>query len=256
MIDKRAEIHPKAKIADNVKIEPWSIIGEEVEIGENTWVGPHVIIEGPTKIGKNNKIYHFSSIGGDPQDLTYAGEKTSLIIGDHNIFREYCSINRGTGKGGSTTRIGSDNFFMACTHVGHDCIIGDHAIFTNYATLAGHVTIEDYVKIGPYSAIHQFCTIGAHSFVSRATYITKDVLPFLMIAGNSASVCGLNTVGLRREGFSSETIESLRRAYKVIFRKGLSAQQAIEELGAMVSECEHIQEFIRVLENSERGILR
>lgn len=256
MIDNRAQIHPKAKIADSAKVGPWSIVGEDVEIGENTWIGSHVIVEGPTKIGKNNKIYQFSSIGGDPQDLTYSDEETSLIIGDNNIFREYCTVNRGTEKGGGSTQIGNHNFFMACIHIGHDCIIGNHTIFTNYSALSGHVIIEDHAKIGAYSGIHQFCRVGAHSFVARATYIAKDVLPFLMVAGNAAAVCGLNTVGLRREGFNSEAIEGLRRAYKVIFRKGLSAQKAIEELTTMAPDCEQIQEFIRGLKNTQRGILR
>lgn len=256
MIDKRAVVHPKAKIHDSVIIGPWSIIGEDVEIDENTWVGAHVIIEGPTKIGKNNKFFSFSSIGADPQDLTFSGEKTSLIIGERNIFRENCTISRGTKKGGGTTKIGNNNFFMASIHIGHDCIVGDSTIFNNYAALAGHVTIEDHAKIGPYSGIHQFCVVGAHSFIARATYVPKDVLPFLMVAGNTANVCGLNTVGLKREGFTLEDLEGIRRAYKVIFRKGLSAQQAIVELKKMVSECKHVRGFIQALENTERGILR
>ena len=172
MIDKHAIVHPSAKIAADVTIGPGCIIGEHVEIGKNTWVGPHVVIQGPTVIGENNKIYQFASIGNDPQDLTYNEEPTRLEIGHNNIIREYCMISRGTTKGGGITRIGDHNFLMAYSHIGHDCIVGNHIILTSYAALSGHVVVEDYAIIGGYAAVHQFCRVGAYAFIARATYVT------------------------------------------------------------------------------------
>ena len=256
MIDKHVVIHPSAHIAPDVEIGPWTVIGEHVEIDSGTQIGPHVVIKGPTKIGKNNKIFPFASIGEQPQDTTYAGEETRLEIGDGNIIREYCMFNRGTVKGGGVTRIGNQNFFMAYVHVGHDCLIENHTLFANYAALSGHVTVENYATIGGYSAVHQFCKIGAHSFIARATYVTKDVLPYVMAAGYTASTCGLNTIGLRRRGFSSDTIEYLRRAYKIIFRRSLTVQQALVELLEIVSECEDVRLLIEALQHSKRGIVR
>ncbi len=233
MINEHAMIHPTAKLADGVSVGAGAIIGADVEIGENTWIGPYVVIEGPTSIGKNNKIFQFASIGDEPQDVTYKGEPTRLEIGDNNIIREYCMISRGTVKGGEVTRLGNNNFLMAYAHVGHDCLLGNNIIMVNYAALSGHVTVNDYAIIGPYAGIHQFCHVGAYAFIARATYVTKDVLPYVMIAGHSTSACGINTVGLRRRGFSSAAIDGIRRAYKIIFRKGLTVQQALAELELM-----------------------
>jgi UDP-N-acetylglucosamine acyltransferase len=256
VIDERAIIHPSAKLGPGVSVGPGSIIGADVEIGENTWIGPHVIIEGPTSIGKNNKIFQFSSIGDEPQDITYKGEPTRLEIGDNNIIREYCMISRGTVKGGGLTRIGNGNFLMAYTHVGHDCLLGDQIIMVNYAALSGHVIVGDYANIGAYAAVHQFCQIGAYSFIARATYVTKDVLPYVMIAGHNTSACGINAVGLRRRGFSSAAVDGVRRAYKTIFRKGLTVQQAVAELELMQQECPEIIPMIDALNNATRGIVR
>ena len=255
MISEHALIHPSAKIANNVEIGPGTIIGADVEIGAGTWVGPHVVIQGPTKIGENNKIFQFASVGDAPQDKTYQNEPTRLEIGNNNIIREFSMISRGTLKGGGLTRIGHDNFFMAYTHVGHDCHIGNFITMINYSALSGHVTVQDYAYLGGYSAIHQFCHVGAYAFVARATYITKDILPYLMIAEDT-SACGLNSVGLRRAGFSSPTIYNLRRAYKVIFRKGLTIQQALVELEKMQTECAEIASLITAITLSKRGILR
>ncbi len=254
-IDSRAVIHPRAVIAEGVEIGPWSVIGADVVIGEGTWVGPHAVIKGPTRMGRNNKVYQFSSIGEDPQDKKYNGEKTELIIGDDNIFRECTTISRGTAQGGRLTHIGNDNLFMAYVHIAHDCIIGNHTIFSNNASLAGHVTVDDYATFGGFSAVHQFCRIGAHAFLSRAM-VGKDVLPYLMISGPEAAVCGLNSVGLKRRGFTSETLSWLKRAYKVIFRQGLKIPQALVELEKMVPECAHIQAFIDALQENPRGIVR
>lgn len=257
MIDPKADVHLEAKIADDVVVGPWTVIGPEVEIGPGSWVGPHVVIKGPTKIGRNNQIFQFSSVGDAPQDVTYAGERTVLEIGDDNIIREYCMINRGTVKGGGLTKIGNKNFLMAYVHIAHDCHVGDHTIFANYAALSGHVNVEDYAIIGGYSAVHQFCTIGAHSFVAKATYLTKDVAPFVVVAGGHApTTCGINSKGIKRRGFTSEDIENLRRAYKVIFRRGLTVQQALVELHEMLPNCAAIGDFISALEKSTRGIVR
>ncbi|KTD17332.1 acyl-ACP--UDP-N-acetylglucosamine O-acyltransferase [Legionella jordanis] len=256
MIDERAIIHPSAKIAEGVSIGPGTLIGADVEIDEGTWIGPYVVIQGPTKIGKNNKIFQFASVGDEPQDITYKGEPTRLEIGDNNIIREYCMISRGTVKGGGVTRIGNGNYLMAYAHIGHDCMIGNHTIMVNHAALSGHVTINDFATIGPYAAIHQFCHVGAYAFIARATYVSKDVLPYVMIAGHMTSACGINTVGLKRRGFSSATIDHLRRAYKIIFRKGLTVQQAVSELELMQHDCPEVLPMIDALNQSTRGIVR
>ncbi|MCA0402659.1 MAG: acyl-ACP--UDP-N-acetylglucosamine O-acyltransferase [Proteobacteria bacterium] len=256
MIDKDARIHPSAKIAEGVSIGAGSVIGPDVEIGENTWIGPHVVIQGPTSIGKNNKIFQFASVGDEPQDITYKGEPTRLEIGDNNVIREYCMISRGTVKGGGLTQIGNHNYLMAYSHVGHDCIVGNNIIMINHAALSGHVTIGDYAIIGAYAAVHQFCEVGAYAFIARATYVTKDVLPYILIAGHTTAACGLNSVGLRRRGFSATAVEHLRRAYKIIFRKGLTVQQAIAELEMMQQDCPEVIPMIDALNQSTRGIVR
>lgn len=256
MIDERAMIHPTAKLAKGVTIGPGSFIGADVEIGEGTWVGPHVVIQGPTTIGKNNKIFQFASVGDEPQDTTYMGEPTRLEIGDNNVIREYCMISRGTVKGGGLTKIGDHNFLMAYAHIGHDCIVGNHTIMVNYSALSGHVILNDYAIIGAYAAVHQFCHVGAYAFIARATYVTKDVLPYVMIAGHTTSACGINTVGLRRRGFSSPAIDYLRRAYKIIFRKGFTVQQALAELELMQADCPEVIPMIDALNQSSRGIVR
>ena len=256
MIDQRAIIDPTARIAQNVTIGPWSIIGENVEIGEGTWIGPHVVIAGPTRIGRDNKIFQFASVGSDPQDKKYGGEKTSLEIGDRNVIRECVTISRGTVQGGGVTRIKDDNLFMAYVHIAHDCNVGSNTIFANNASLAGHVKVEDFVILSGFAAVHQFCVIGAHSFVAKSSMVVKDVLPYILISGFEATTCGINTEGLKRRGFSSETINILRRAYKVIFRQGLTVQQAIPQLQEMALECAEVQPLIDSLSHSERGIVR
>ena len=256
MISEHAIIHPSARLAEGVSVGPGSIIGADVTLGEGTWVGPHVVIQGPTVIGKYNKIFQFASVGDEPQDITYQGEPTKLIIGDHNIIREFCMISRGTVKGGGLTQIGNHNFFMAYTHIGHDCMIGNHVIMVNYSALSGHVVLHDYTNIGAYAAVHQFCHVGAYAFIARATYVSKDVLPYLMIAGQDTSACGINTVGLRRRGFSSEVIDALRRAYKIIFRKGLTVQEAVSELEVLQNDYPEVLPMIDVLNQSTRGIVR
>jgi UDP-N-acetylglucosamine acyltransferase len=254
VIDKNAIIDPLAKIAANVHVGPFTIIGQDVEIGEGTWVGPHVVIRGPTKIGRDNKIYQFTSIGEIPQDMKYCGEKTYLEMGDRNVIREFCTFNRGTAQDKSMTRIGSDNLFMAYVHVAHDCEVGNHTIFANNASLAGHVKVEDYAVLSGFAGVFQFCRMGAYSFATTNSVIIKDVPPYVKVSGYYAKPFGLNTIGLQRRGFSEQTIKELRRAYKILYRNGLTLVKAIEELQKMV--CPEIQQLIQFIETSSAGIIR
>ena len=256
MIDSRAVIHPKAELASDVEVGPFTVIGPDVSIGAGSWIGPHVVINGPTRIGRDNKIFQFASVGEMPQDKKYGGEPTLLEIGDGNVIREFCTINRGTVQGGGTTRIGSDNWIMAYVHIAHDCHIGDHTIFANNASLAGHVTIEDYVILGGYSLVHQFCSLGAHSFTGFASGIAKDIPPYVMVSGYRAAPHGLNAEGLRRRGFSTETLTRLRRAYKTIYRANLTLKEAIVQLKEQIAECPEIGMMVDFLEKSSRGIVR
>lgn len=256
MIHPSAFIHPDAKIADNVEIGPWTVIGADVEIGANTWIGPHVVIHGPAKIGANNLIYQFASVAENPQDRRYTNEKTWLIMGDNNVIREFCTLNRGSAGGGGITEIGNNNLFMAYSHVAHDCKIGNNTTFTNNASLAGHVVVGDYATIGAFSAVHQFCHIGAHSFIARATMVAKDVLPYVLVSGYEATTFGINSRGLARRGFTAETMRQLKQAYKIIFRQGNTVEQALDELYKIANICPEIELLITGLKNSERGIIR
>ena len=257
MIDERAAIDPGAVIGKNVEIGPYSVIGPDVVIGDDNWIGPHVVIKGPTKIGRSNRIYQFTSVGEDPQDKKYSGdEQSSLEIGDGNLIREYCSINRGTEAGGGKTVIGNDNWIMAYVHIAHDCIVGNSTIFSNNATLAGHITIDDYVILGGFTAIHQFCHIGKHCFTAGLSMVGKDVPPFLMVAGDRAKPIGLNREGLKRHGFNKETIDILRKVYKIVYRNGLTTKQALEGLEDLASQSEAVREFADFIEKSSRGIIR
>ncbi len=257
MIDPRADVHPDAKIASNVTIGPWTVVEKGVEIGEGSVISSHVVIQGPTKIGANNRIFQFASVGAAPQDKKYAEEETWLEIGDHNVIREFTTINRGTVQGGGVTKIGSHNLFMAYAHVAHDCIIGNHAIFANYSGLAGHVIIEDWVSLAAYSAIHQFCTIGAHAFIGNNCKVVQDVLPFLMIAGgDNPKPYGLNSVGLQRRGFSEETLRELKKAYRIIFRQELTTSQALLELESLAQTSPQVKMLVQAIEKASRGFLK
>jgi UDP-N-acetylglucosamine acyltransferase len=256
VISEQAVIDPSARIAEGVTIGPGTIIGADVTIGEGTWIGPHVVIQGPTVIGKNNKIFQFASVGNDPQDITYQDEPTRLEMGDNNVIREFCMISRGTVKGGGVTRLGNHNFLMAYAHVGHDCMVGHHVSMVSYSALSGHVTVDDYATIGAYSAVHQFCKVGAYAFITRGTYITKDVLPYVIISGQDTTVYGINTVGLKRRGVSSSAVDILRRAYKIVFRKGLTVQEALVDLEALLLDCPEVSLMIDSLKQSTRGIVR
>ena len=256
MIDSRAVIHPKAELASNVEVGPFAVIGPDVVIGEDSWIAPHVVINGPTRIGRQNKIFQFASVGEIPQDKKYSGEPTLLEIGDSNVIREFCTINRGTAQGGGSTRIGSDNWIMAYVHIAHDCHIGDHTIFANNASLAGHVTIEDHVILGGFSQVHQFCSLGAHCFTAFGSGIAKDVPPYVMVSGHPAEPHGINVEGLRRRGFSAETLTRLRRAYKTLYRANLTLKDAIAQLKEQIQECPEIGLIVDFLEKSTRGIVR
>jgi len=222
LIDSRAIIDPSAKIADGVTIEPFAVIGADVEIGAGSCVCSHAVVKGPTRIGKNNKIYSFAAVGEAPQDKKYAGEDTWLKIGDGNVIREFCTINRGTVQCGGITHIGNNNWIMAYVHIAHDCRVGNNTVLANNATLAGHVTIDDYVILGGATLIHQFCSVGAYAFTAMGSVVPKDIPPYLMVSGHMAKSHGLNTEGLKRNGFTPETIKLLRSAYKTLFRSGLT----------------------------------
>ncbi len=256
MIDPRAIIESGVSLAPDVVIGPYAIVGPDVEIGAGTRIGPHTVIRGPTRIGCNNQIFQFSSLGDAPQDKKYNGEPTELVIGDGNTIREYCTINRGTVQGGGVTRIGNDNWIMAYVHIAHDCQVGDHSIFANAASLAGHVNVGDWAILGGFTLVHQFCTLGAHCFTAFGSVVGQDVPPYVLISGHMARPHGLNTEGLRRRGFSSETLRQLRQAYKVIYRSGFTLEQAIERLHEMTVECPEVGLLVDALSKSTRGIIR
>jgi UDP-N-acetylglucosamine acyltransferase len=254
MIHPTAIIDPTVKIGSDVHIGAYSVIGADVEIGDGTWIGPHVVINGPTTIGRNNRIYQFSSIGEITQDLKYNGERTFLEIGDNNTIREFCTVNRGSVQDNSITKMGNNNLLMAYVHIAHDCIIGNHVVFSNNASLAGHVHIDDYVVLGGFSGVFQFCRLGAHSFISTNSVVIKDVPPYVKVSGYYAKPFGLNSVGLQRRGFTSELISELKRAYKIIYRNGLTVANALEELKKnTVPEVQALAEFIQL---SNAGIVR
>lgn len=255
VIHPHALVDPSARIAVDVHVGAFTVIGPEVEIGSGTWVGPHVVINGPTRIGSDNRIYQFCSIGEIAQDLKYRGERASLSIGDRNIIREYCSLSRGTAGGGSVTRIGSDNLFMAYVHIAHDCRVGDHTIFANCASLAGHVAVDDYAVLGGFTGMHQFCRVGAHAMTAIGTVSFKDVPPFVMAAGNTARPHGINLTGLKRRGFSVDVLAALRRAYRIIYRSGLRLEEALTQLREM-QDCGEVKAFVDFIVRSERGIIR
>ena len=255
-IDPRAIIDPSARLAENVSVGPWSIIGPDVEIGEGTVIGPHVIVKGPTRIGRNNQIFQFSSIGEDTPDLKYKGEATRLVIGDHNVIREGVTLHRGTVQDRSETTIGSHNLIMAYAHVGHDCVIGNHCILVNNTALAGHVVMDDWAILSGYTLVHQHVRIGAHSFSGMGTTIGKDVPAFVTVFGNPAEARSMNFEGMRRRGFSAEAIQALRRAYKIVYRQGLTIEQALAELEGTASQFPEVALFRDSIRASTRGITR
>lgn len=256
MIDPRAIIDPTAKVADDAEIGPWTIIGPEVEIGSGTVIASHVVLKGPTIIGANNKIYQFSSVGEDTPDLKYQGEETRLVIGDNNVIREGVTIHRGTIQDRAETTIGNNNLLMAYVHIGHDSVIGDNTIFVNNASVAGHVHVGDWAILAGYTLVHQFCHIGAHSFTGYGSHLSKDVPAYVTVNGQPAAAKTVNVEGLRRRGFSSKAITAIRRAYKIIYRQGLTTEEALIKLREMQVEHAELGLLIESLESSTRGIVR
>jgi len=256
VISPHAIIDPKAEIGTNVEIGPWTFIGPDVVVGDDCWIASHVVVRGPTILGKNNRIFQFSTIGEDTPDLKYAGELTRLEIGDNNIFREGVTVHRGTVQDNGVTIIGSDNLLMAYVHVGHDSVIGSHCIFANNAALAGHVKIGDYANISGYTLVHQFCSIGAYAFTGMGTAISMDVPAYVLVAGSPVAAKSVNVVGLKRRDFSKEDINAINTAFKTLYRRGLTLDQALAELERQSQECTAINLLIDSLRSSNRGIVR
>lgn len=257
MIDPTAIVHADARLGAEVGIGPYSVIGAQVVIGDGTRIGSHVVIKGPARIGKSNRIFPFCSVGDDPQDKKYRGEPESrLEIGDGNVIREYCSINRGTAGGGGVTRIGANNWIMAYVHIAHDCTVGDQTVLANNTTLAGHVTVEDCAILGGFTGVHQFCRVGRHSFSAIASVIVKDVPPYILVSGNTAKPKGLNREGLKRHAFSDEDVENLRRAYRIVYRDRLLLKDALEQLAPLAAASAHVAYFLNFITSSDRGIVR
>jgi UDP-N-acetylglucosamine acyltransferase len=256
MIHPTAIIHPEARLADHVSVGPFTVIGQHVVIGSGTRVAGHVVIEGWTQIGRDNQIFQFSSIGAAPQDLKYSDQKTYLKIGDRNRIREFTTLNRGTEEGGGETRIGSDNLFMAYSHVAHDCLVSDHVILANGATLAGHVDVESFAILGGLTAVHQFCRIGCHAMVSGGAMVAQDILPYTVAQGDRAKTVGLNLVGLRRHGFPEATTRGLKQAYRFIYRSGLRLDEALQKISEEVDATPELDHFLGFIKKSQRGIAR
>jgi len=256
MIHATAIVDPAARIGANVSIGAYSVIGPGVEIGEGTTIGPHVVIEGTTRIGRDNRIFQFASIGAIPQDKKFGGEDSQLIIGDRNHIREFVTLNRGTGEGGGATRIGSDNWIMAYAHVAHDCNVGNHTVFSNNATLAGHVEVGDYAILSGFAGIHQFCRIGAHAFIGMGCLVNGDVPPFVMVASDYGRPRGINSEGLKRRGFDGDRIAAIKRAYRTLYLGNRSQAEARAELAAMAADSKDVAVMLDFIEASERPLVR
>jgi UDP-N-acetylglucosamine acyltransferase len=256
VIHPTAIIHPGARLADDIEIGAYTLIGEHVEIGAGCRIGPHVVIAGRTCIGRNNRIFQFVSLGEAPQDKKYAGEPTRLEIGDGNTIREFCTFNCGTVQDAGVTRLGNDNWIMAYVHLAHDCRIGNHTIFANNSQLAGHVHVGDHAILGGFTAVHQFCRIGAHSITAIATVVLQDVPPFVTASGNTAKPYGINAEGLKRRGFSADAIIRIKRAYKTLYKSGQTLEAAKREISGQTGDCPELQLLLDFLGNSTRGIIR
>jgi UDP-N-acetylglucosamine acyltransferase len=256
VIDPRAIIDPSAVVGANVRVGPWTIIGPDVEIGDDCDIASHVVIKGPTRMGRGNRVFQFSSIGEDTSDMSYRGEPTTLDIGDHNVFREGVNIHRGTVKDAGRTVIGSHCLLMPYVHVAHDCVIGDHVILANYAAVSGHVRVGEYANFGGYSGVAQFRVVGSHTHVAAMSLVIKDVPDYLTVAGNPASAAGLNTEGLKRRGFNAEVLGHIREAYKVMYRSRLTAEEACDRLQPLADEVPEVASFVAGVRGSRWGIVR
>ena len=256
MIHPSAIIHPGAQLGAHVSIGPYAVIGEHVVIGDGTTVGAHTVINGHTLIGRDNHIFQFNSLGEIPQDKKYAGEPTRLEIGDRNTIREFCTLNLGTAQDTGVTRVGNDNWIMAYVHLAHDCQVGNHTIFANNASLAGHVTVGDHAILGGFTGVHQYCKIGAHVMTGISSVVFKDIPPYIMAAGQPAAPHGINVEGLRRRGFSPESLAGLKRAYKTLYREGLTFSEAQQRLAEQAQGVAEVQLLVDFLGQAERGIIR
>jgi UDP-N-acetylglucosamine acyltransferase len=255
-IHRTALVDPAARLGKGTSVGPYCVIGPKVEVGEGTWIGAHVVLDGRLRIGRDNKIFHFASLGAPPQDKKYGGEDTAVEIGDNNTIREYVTMNRGTAQDVGVTRVGNDNWIMAYVHFAHDVQIGSHTIFANACQLAGHVTVGDWAIFGATTLVHQFVHIGAHAFTGMGTYLPQDLPPFVTAAGNMARPYGINSEGLKRRGFSPEAIAGLKRAYRTLYRSGLGLEEARAQLEAQVPSCPQVREILDFLARSKRGIIR
>jgi UDP-N-acetylglucosamine acyltransferase len=255
-IHPTALVSPGARLGEDVEIGAYTLIGEHVEIAEGCRVGPHAVITGHTRIGRGNRIFQFVSLGEEPQDKKYAGEPTRLEIGEHNVIREFCTFNTGTAQDAGVTRIGSHNWIMAYVHIAHDCVVGNHTIFANNATLAGHVHVDDHAILGGFTGVHQFCRIGAHVITGIASVVRQDIPPFLTVAGNPLAPHGVNSEGLKRRGFSAESLAILKRAYKILYREGNTLAEAQKKLTAEAGEHVEILQLLAFLTRADRGIIR
>ena len=256
MIHPTAQVHPGARLAADVQVGPYAVIGEHVAIGEGCQLGPHVVIDGHTRIGRNNRIFPFSSIGAEPQDKKYRGEPTGVEIGDGNTIREFATINCGTAGDAGVTRLGDDNLIMAYVHLAHDCQVGSHTIFANLAQIAGHVAVGDWAILGGGTSAHQFVHIGAHSYTGMYTYLDRDLPPYVKAAGHMAKPYGINGTGLSRRGFSADTISALKRAYRTVYRSTLLREDMLRALREQAAACAEVRTFAEFIEKSPRGIIR
>lgn len=256
MIHPTAVVDPGARLDEGVEVGPFAVIGPGVEIGFGTWIGPHAVVRGPTRIGRDNRIFQFASVGEDPQDKKYGGEPTRLEIGDRNRIREYVTIHRGTAQDRGLTSIGDDNLFMVATHVAHDCRIGNQVIMANAASLGGHVVVEDWAILGGFTIVHQFCRIGAHAFCAMGSMLTRDVPPYVTVGGHPAEPHGINSEGLRRRGFPAETIAGIKRAYRAVYVAGLKRDEALERVQALAVELPEVAAFASFIADSHRSIVR
>jgi UDP-N-acetylglucosamine acyltransferase len=256
VIHPTASIDHAALVGHDVEVGAYSVIGADVEIGEGCRIGPHVVISGPTVIGKRNRIYQFSSIGEAPQDLKYGGEPTRLVVGDDNVIREYVTFNRGTAEGHGETRIGSNNLFMAYCHVAHDCVVGSHIVFANAASLAGHVEVGDYATLGGFTSVHQFSRIGTRAFIGLGSVVTQDIPPFSTAAGNRARAVGINKVGLARKGFSKDAISALHKTFRLLLKSRKPREEALAEIQPLVDAYPEVDQLVNFIIDSQRGIAR
>jgi UDP-N-acetylglucosamine acyltransferase len=256
-IDSRAKVSPHARLGQGVRIDAFAVVGNDVELGDGCVLHPHAVVTGPSRFGPHNMFFPFCAVGAAPQDLKYQGEPTRLEVGGENVFRECATVSRGTTGGGGVTTIGNHNLFMAYVHVAHDCHVGDRTIFVNGATLAGHVTVEDYATIGAFCPVHQFCRIGRYAYIPAHTVVTQDVLPFSMTVAPRGTRCfGVNTIGLERGGFSKERIEKIERAFRLLLRSKLNTTQAVERMREELRGSEDIEQMVRFIETAERGIVK